>query len=173
MDILENREAWYDHFRQNWLAHYEATGETNFKIYQHPKNEYAPSGKGVDLSKSKLILITSAGGYLKSSQIPFDAPNPLGDYSLRTFPFNTPFTEIDFAHDHYDHTAVNADPQVLLPLRHLEDLVTEGVIGGLHHTVISYSGYLPISARTVDELFPQVLKLVNESGAQAALLVPS
>ena len=173
MDILENREAWYAYFKDNWLAHYEATGETNFKIYQHPKNEHAPSGKGVNLSKSKLILITSAGGYLKNSQTPFDAPNPLGDYSLRTFPISTPFTEIDFAHDHYDHTAVNTDPQVLLPLRHLEELVTEGVIGSLHDTVISYSGYLPISTRTVDELFPQVLKLVNESGAHAALLVPS
>ncbi|MCL4252294.1 MAG: hypothetical protein KJ043_00775 [Anaerolineae bacterium] len=173
MDILENRDAWYEHFKQNWLAHYEATGETNFKIYQHPKNEHAPTGKGVDLSQSKLILISSAGGYLKNSQTPFDAPNPLGDYSLRTFPLSTPFSEIDFAHDHYDHTAVNTDPQVLLPLRHLEDLVAEGVIGAVHDTVISYSGYLPISPRTVDELYPQVLKLVNESGAHAALLVPS
>lgn len=173
MDILENRDVWYDHFKQNWLAHYEATGETNFKIYQHPKNETAPNGKGVNLATSKLILITSAGGYLKNSQSPFDAPNPLGDYSIRTFPMTTSFTEIDFAHDHYDHTAVNADPQVLLPLRHLEDLVNEGIIGSLHDTVISYSGYLPISTRTVDELFPQILKLVNESGAQAALLVPS
>jgi len=173
MVMLENRDTWYTYFKDNWLAHYEATGETNFKIYQHPKNEHAPSGKGVTLSQSKLILITSAGGYLKNSQTPFDASNPLGDYSLRTFPTSTPFSEIDFAHDHYDHAAVNTDPQVLLPLRHLEALVTEGIIEALHDMVISYSGYLPIATRTVDELYPEVLKLVNESGAQAALLVPS
>lgn len=171
--ILDDREGWLQAFREGWLAHYEQTGETNWKLYNSPKNETTISGPGIDLSRARLALVTTAGGYLRDSQEPFDAPNVMGDYSIRTFPVSTPLEALAFAHDHYDHTAVNADPQVLVPLRHLADLAREGVIGELAPTVVSYSGYQPWMTRTIDELFPQVLAALKEQNVQAALLVPS
>jgi len=173
MDVLENRDQWFATFKSGWLAHYEKTGEFDWKIYNRPTNKQSISGKGTDLQRSRLILISTAGGYLRESQKPFDAPDPYGDFTLRTFPTSTPFETIAFAHDHYDHTAVDQDPQVLLPLRHLENMVAEGLIGELAPTVISYSGYQPWVTRIVDELIPALLPLVKSEGPHAALLVPS
>ena len=105
------------------------------------------AGPAIKLSESRLILISTAGGYLRGSQEPFDASNDLGDTSIRLFPSSTPLDALAYAHEHYDHDAADADPQVLLPLRHLDDLVAESV--------------------------PQVLEAALASGADAALLVPA
>lgn len=173
MEAFENRDAWYANYKDNWLKHYHETGETNWKLYEHARNEKAITAPGIDLSKSRLALITSAGSYLKDSQAPYDAENDLGDYTIRLYPTSTPLDALAFAHTHYDHTAVNADTQVLVPLRHLEDLVEEGVIGELAPDVISFMGYQPDVIRVVDESIPAIVKAAKEMDVQAALLVPS
>lgn len=173
MEILEDRAAWEAAFRAGWLAHYDRTGTTDFKQYNRPKNSVAPAGRGVDIRRSRLALISTAGGYLPATQAPFHAANPLGDYSIRLVPSATPLAEIAYAHDHYDHTAVNADPQVLLPLGHLAEMVAEGRIGALTPNVISFMGYQPDVGRVLDELIPAVRAAIRAEGADAALLVPS
>lgn len=173
MEILENREAWGAEFENGWLAHFRKTGEMDWSRYNRPTNEKAPSGLGIDAAQARLVLISTAGGYLAEEQVPFDAPNPLGDYTLRIFPTATAFEDIAFAHTHYDHRAVDADPEVLLPLRLLEKMEPEGEIGELTESVISVMGYQPVVTRVLDELIPAVLAKVEEQGAQAALLVPA
>ena len=173
MDIVENLDAWQAEFDSTWLAHFNETGETNWKIYPKPNNSSAPSGKGVDLSQSRLLFISTAGGYLKDGQEPFDDEDDLGDYSLRRFPISTPFEAIAFSHSHYNHADVEADPQVLLPLRHLEALVADGTIGELVPNVLSLMGYQPHVRRTVEELIPQVVDIALAEEAHAALLVPA
>ena len=173
MDIVENLDAWQAEFDSTWLAHYNETGETDWKIYPKPNNKTAPSGKGVDLSQSRLLFISTAGAYLKDSQEPYDAEDDLGDYSLRRFPIWTPFEQIAFSHGHYNHADVEADPQVLLPLRHLEALVEDGTIGELVPNVVSIMGYQPHVRRTVEELIPQIVDIALAEKAHAALLVPA
>ena len=173
MDVLENRDAWQTEYERTWLAHYRATGETKWDIYNRPDNKETPAGPAVDLAASRLMLISSAGGYLAASQQPFDAANDLGDYTVRTFPHTTDPGALAFAHDHYDHTAVNQDQQVLVPLGHLHDLVREGVIGELAPSVVSFMGYQPDAARVVDETIPAILAVATAEQIDAALLVPS
>ncbi|MBZ0276853.1 MAG: glycine/betaine/sarcosine/D-proline family reductase selenoprotein B [Anaerolineae bacterium] len=173
MAILDHRDQWVQEYTQGWLAHHQQTGEFDWKLYPRPQNDPLPPTPGIDLRQSRLVLISTAGAYLKATQEPFDAPHPYGDYTLRTFPLDTPFADIDYAHDHYDHTAVNTDPQVLLPLRHLRDLERAGVIGSVAPTVISYSGYVTDLARIEDEMIPPILALAQGMGAQGALLVPA
>lgn len=173
MDIVENLEQWRTDFEQGWLAYFQETGQFDWKKYAKIKNSTAPSGPAIDLSQSRLALISTAGGYLRDGQKPFDAPNPIGDYSIRLFPSATPFEAIAYAHDHYDHTAVNEDPQVLLPLRHLEDMVKEGAIGELAPSVISFSGYHPDITQVVDELIPPIIDIAITQQIDAALLVPA
>ncbi len=173
MEILEDRVAWEAAFRAGWLAHYERIGTADFKQYNRPKNSTAPAGRGLDLSRSRLVLISAAGGYLPATQAPFDAANLLGDYTIRLIPTATPLAKIAYAHDHYDHTAVNADPQVLLPLGHLAEMVAEGRIGRLTSNVVSFMGYQPDVGRVLDELIPAIRAAVRAEGADAALLVPS
>lgn len=173
MDILENKAQWLAEFRNGWLAHLNRTGETKWDIYNRPKNSVAPAGPGINLAESRLVLITSAGSYLTNSQEPFNAVDPLGDYTIRTYPVTTGFEALSYAHDHYDHAAVEEDSQVLIPLRHLDDMVSEGVIGELAPDVISFHGYMPDSARFVDETIPVILEEVEKQQADAALLVPA
>ncbi|MEL7432436.1 MAG: glycine/sarcosine/betaine reductase selenoprotein B family protein [Chloroflexota bacterium] len=173
MDVVEQLDAWEAHYKANFLAHYEATGETNFKQYEYVRNEETPSGKAIELSASKLAFITSSGAYLKDSQDPYDAEHALGDYTTRPIPQGTPLGEIAFAHTHYDHKWVDEDPQALVPLRLLETLQSEGIIGSLADTVISFHGYTPDVTRIVNELVPQVVGMVKDQAADAALLVPA
>ncbi len=173
MDILENRDAWYSAYQEGWLRHYRETGETKWDLYKLPNNQITPAGKAVDLAQSRLLLISSAGGYLPATQAAFDAENALGDYTIRRVAMTTAPDQIAFAHTHYDHTAVNEDQQVLLPLGHLHDLVREGVVGELTTDLISFMGYQPDAVRVVDETIPAIVAMAKAMGAQAALLVPS
>jgi len=172
LSILENPLEWLKDFQRGWLAIYEKTGKPDWNTYTHPHNELAPCGPGVDLVKSRLLLVSSAGGYLPDAQEPFDEQNPLGDYSIRVIPADTPLSAIKFAHDHYNHQFVDEDAQVVLPLRHLEDMVGEGTIGEIAPVFVSFNGHQPNAIRVVKELIPAIIKVAKEQAVQAALLVP-
>ncbi|MDX1615809.1 MAG: glycine/sarcosine/betaine reductase selenoprotein B family protein [Candidatus Promineifilaceae bacterium] len=172
MEILENKKAWRETYQQNWLAHLEEAGEVDWSLYQHPRNEQVPGAPGVDLHQSRLLLISSAGAYLKDQQEPFDAASRTGDYTMRTFPTATSWTDLAYAHGHYDHTMIEQDAQVALPLRHLQAWAANGRLGQIAPSVISFMGYQPDSARVVDELVPQVLVAARDLNAEAALLAP-
>ena len=170
--ILDNIESWKRVFSSRWLAEYQNTGNIDWKKYNPPKNETLISGKGVDLPKSRLMLISSAGAYLTDSQQPFDAVNPLGDYTVREFPSETQFAELAYAHDHYDQKAVQTDPQVLLPLKYLREMVEDKFIGELS-PVVSFMGYQPDIVQVIEETIPAILKIAQDKNVHAALLVPA
>jgi len=172
MSILENRPEWEDGYRSGWLTHLKKTGQTYWELYARPRNRTPVPGPAIDLASSRLMLISSAGGYLRGEQEPFAATNLLGDYTIRVFATNTPFERIAYAHDHYDHAAVDSDPQVLLPLEHLRQMNAQGEIGDLTQTV-SFMGYLPDISRLLDETIPAILKVAHAEKAQGALLVPA
>ncbi|MBK8833386.1 MAG: hypothetical protein IPO29_00535 [Anaerolineae bacterium] len=118
-------------------------------------------------------MISSAGAYLPASQEPFDAPNPYGDYTIRLIPVCTPISAIAYAHDHYDHAAVDADPDVLVPVRRLDEMVSAGEIGALADDFISFGGYQPDLGQVIDVTIPAIVREVKVLGADAALLVPA
>jgi hypothetical protein len=173
VQILENRDAWQADYQKSWLAEYHRSGETVWKLYNRPKNTTFSKSPGLKLSDKRLIFISSAGGYLPAKQPPYDAPNLLGDYSIRALPSDTPLDDIQYAHDHFDHTAVNTDAQVLVPLRHLEALAEAGTIGELAPNFITFMGYQPDVTRVLDETIPAIIRAVKTEGADAAFLVPS
>jgi hypothetical protein len=170
---LEEREQWLEAFRAGWLAHYQQTGQVDWKRYPRPNNQIPVFGPSVDLDQSRLALITSSGAYWPARQPPFDAQNSLGDYTIRAIPLSTPLDELDYAHTHYDQAAVRADPQVLLPVHHLQELVQEGAIGELAPVTVHFMGYQPDVTRVVDETAPAMLEALHAERANAALLVPA
>ncbi len=170
--IVENLEQWQTNY-DAWLARYQQSGELIYTDYPYVRNQTAPAGSGIDLAQSRLMLISTAGGFLRGAQEPFDAANDLGDYSIRLFPADTPFAAIAFAHEHYDHTAVTADPEVLLPLNHLADMTAEGKIGALAPSVISFCGYMPDMARIINEVIPPIMAIAQAEQVEGALLVPA
>ena len=173
LESLEDVAVWLLAFEQGWLNTYHETGEMDWSLYKRPTNQHAPIHSAIVLSQSRLGLICSGGFYLPASQAPFDDENDLGDYTLRLIPSNVDFADLAIAHTHYDHAAANEDRQVLLPLRHLQEMVTEGLIGEVAPHAISFSGYLPMAHRTVTELIPNVVAAAKQETWDAALLVPS
>lgn len=172
-NMLEDRASWEAAYKTGWLDHYLSTGEIDWTLYNRPRNETTPEGAPVTLAESRLMLISSAGGYLPDSQQPFDAAHDLGDYSIRRLPADTLPPDIDFAHDHYDQTAVREDSQVLLPLAHLRALVAEGRLGALTPSLVSFMGYQPDVSRVLDETFPAIRAVAEQEHPDAILLVPS
>lgn len=172
MQVLENKEQWSADYQNGWLAKLKQTGTKDWSIYTHPKNSLTPGSPGVTLSKSRLMLISSAGAVLPDKQKPFDAVSAFGDYSIRTIPSNTPFQHLAYFHDHYDHQMINQDPQSSLPLGYLREMVATGAIGSVAPSVVSFMGYQPDAARVVDETVPEVIAVAESEGVQAALLAP-
>ena len=173
MEIIENIGAWKSDFDSGWLAEFQSSGRANWDLYSYGKNSEAPSSKGVKLRDAKLLLITSSGSFLKDKQSPFDAANQLGDYSIRTFPTSTSLNQLDFAHDHYKQESVRSDVQVLIPIRHLEQYVSQRIVGELFDTVISFMGYQPDISRVISETIPAIQSVIDNQEIDAALLVPS
>jgi hypothetical protein len=170
--ILENKKQWSATYKSGWLAHLQESGEIDWSLYENPRNKQTHGTSGVDLSQSRLMFITSAGAYLPGGQEPFDAPNPYGDYSIRRIPQTTSFSELAYAHDHYDHAAIDEDPRVALPLDYLREMVGNGNLASLSPSFLSFMGYQPDSARVVDEMVPQIVCIAKEEKVQAALLAP-
>ncbi|MDH5508250.1 MAG: glycine/sarcosine/betaine reductase selenoprotein B family protein [Anaerolineae bacterium] len=172
IEVFENPKEWLKDFQAGWLHEYEKTGQFNWQIYPRPHNRFAPSGPGVALASSRLLLITSAGAYLPASQPPFDSANPLGDYTTRQLPVSSAFHHISFAHQNIDRQFLQADPQVALPLHHLADLVQQGIIGDLALNMVSFMGYQPNILRVAKELIPDILKIAKAQQVDAALIIP-
>ena len=179
LPVVEDVERWAERFEGGWLDHVrrEVLGtpgaEPDWALYEGPRNRTAPVGRAVRLSESRLILISSAGASLRSRSEPFDAENVLGDPTLRLIPTETPLPDVRFDHTHYDHSPVSVDPQVQLPLRHLEEMASDGEIGELAEKVVSFSGYQPDVRAVADLIAPGVLAAAREEKADAALLVPA
>lgn len=173
MEILENRATWEKNFQDTWLAHFKKTGAVQWDLYNRPNNKTAPSGNAINLSQSKLLLVSSAGSYLDDSQERYDDENDLGDYTIRLIPSDINPNKLTYAHTHYDHTAVNIDYQVLTPLGHLHDLVEAGQIGELADNFVSFMGYQPDISQVLDETIPLIIAATKAEQADAVLLVPS
>ncbi len=171
----ENRaalEAWFhdvrpDLERKDWRAAFGAG-------YPRLNLENAPvpwTAAPTDLRRAHLTLVGSSGLYLPSQQ-PFDTNALRGDFSWRPVPMDADLTTSHLAHEHYDHTAADADPNSVFPLDRLRELGATGEIGGLTATHFSFSGYLPDWAEVVDHFAPALATRVVEQHPDAVLLVP-
>jgi D-proline reductase (dithiol) PrdB len=124
------------------------------------------------ISQTAIALISTCGAYRPGQDYPFDAANNYGDPSYKEIPRNTPLADLAFAHTHYNHEHVDADPNVAFPLSHLIQLEKEKVIGRFVDPAISFTGFIPEPRQLVYETAPAAGRCLLGAGTQAALLVP-
>jgi len=98
------------------------------------------------LSESRLALLSSAGIYLKASQPTFDLDREQehpewGDPTWRSIPATARPADIAIAHLHIDDEDLLADPEIALPMRALDELAREGVVGGAVANHVAVMGY--------------------------------
>lgn len=147
--------------RELWDPQYDA-------VVNH-FSPWAPLRK--PLRSSRLALISSAGLYLRDRQEPFDAGNPLGDPTFREIPGDTVLTSLAIAHDHYDHSLGDEDPNVVFPLDRLRTLVAAGEIGELAPVHYSFMGYCTRQLPLAADYGPEVGMRLRKAEVDAALVV--
>lgn len=123
------------------------------------------------LSKCKVALLTSAGAHLKSDT-PFDVDNPAGDHTIRIIPSNTKEEDLTVTHIYYDTKSAKIDPSIVFPLKQLNKLAHEGIIGSVANTNISLNGGVLETTLVETESIPKVVELLKLENVNAALLVP-
>ena len=123
------------------------------------------------LGQIALALVSTCGAYRKETDCPFDAANYYGDPFYKEIPIATALEELGFAHTHYDRTHVEQDANVAFPLPYLKELAARQQIERLVDPAISFSGFLPQPRQLLEETAPAAANLLQNAGAEAALLV--
>jgi D-proline reductase (dithiol) PrdB len=131
------------------------------------------------LSDSRIALVSSAGFYVKASQEPFDTEGERshpewGDPTWRAIPASSDPGELGVAHLHLNDEDLIADPDIALPMRGLEQLVEDGVIGGTvaqHVTVMGYQHRNLAVWRETTAV--EISTYLREEGADGVVLAPA
>ncbi len=128
---------------------------------------------GRPLGTARIALITTGGVHLHS-QAAFDMADSAGDPSFRVIPAATDYADLMITHNYYDHRDAERDLNILFPLRRLEELAAEGVIGSVA-TAYSFMGH--ITAQHLDTLLsttaPAVARQLRRDRVDAVVLTPA
>ena len=141
------------------------------------KSVWAPLDKR--LSESRIALLTSAGLYLEASQPSFDVEREQshpewGDPTWRAIPSSASAAAMAVAHLHINDEDIKSDPEIALPMRLLEELAREGVVGAATPDHLAVMGYQERGLRDWrDKTAPEIVSHLRDLGADALLLAPA
>lgn len=131
------------------------------------------------LAESRIALLTSAGIYLKATQPSFDLDREethpeWGDPTWRSIPASTKPDEIGVAHLHINDEDIVADPEIAIPMRLLEQLAGDGVVGGAVANHVAVMGYQDRSLRDWRATTaPEIVAHLRDEGADGVVLAPA
>ncbi len=137
------------------------------------------------LADARILLFTSSGHFVEGHD-----PEPLGvkdmtqaeaearikesmkeSPALSAIPIDTPADRLRVRHGGYPVQAVLADHQVVLPLEHLRNMVTDGSIGELVEDAYSFVGAAPQGLMR-GKVGKEWAEMARDLNADAVLLVP-
>jgi D-proline reductase (dithiol) PrdB len=124
------------------------------------------------LSESRLTFVSSAG-VQPVGTMPFDVVHPVGDYSFRRVPSSSKPSDLEIHQIKYPTHGAHKDLNVIFPIERLQELATEGVIGGLTENFFSFIGYNMDPERLERTLAEDIAKAVEAEGADVVLLAPA
>lgn len=125
------------------------------------------------LSQARIAVVTSAA-FFRPDQPPFDPTIRGGDYSLREIPLETDLNTLRIAHksDAFDHSGIESDKNLALPLDRLRELKAEARIGDVAPRHYSLMGSISAPARLVTVTAPEIARKLSEDQADGVLLAP-
>jgi len=130
------------------------------------------------LADATIGLLSSAGLYLEGVQDPFDVERernePMwGDPSWRAIPHDVAQGGLGMSHLHVNPADVLADHEVALPVRTLDALVSDGIVGASAGTHVSVMGYQEAGLVEWRERTPPAgVELHRDRGGDGAGLPP-
>jgi len=139
--------------------------------YQWTENDSSPwTPITNDLAKSKVVLISSGGIYLKD-QSPF---NPIkNDLTFREIPKEVDVGDLKISHDFYDHTDAEKDINCVFPIERMRELEQEGFIGELSEVNFTYMGRIFRKTQLLNEMIPELIAKLKHMNIDLAFLVPA
>jgi D-proline reductase (dithiol) PrdB len=124
------------------------------------------------------VALLSTAGVARRDDRPFDQDGERrdpwwGDPSFRVIPFGTTERDVRLYHLHIDPRFGEADLDVVLPMRRLDELAREGVVGRPAGSHYSTMGYILNAEVLVEETAPAIARRMRADGVDAAALVPA
>ncbi len=126
------------------------------------------------LSQSRVGLVVTACMTM-TDQPPFDAERDENDASIRYIPSDTdPRTLVNtFSAQAFDHSGLQADPDLLVPIDRLREMEYAGEIGELAPRVVSLCGHLPKPRALIEESAPDIARLFAGDRVDTVICVPA
>ena len=118
--------------------------------------------------------LVSLAGLVVPGDAPFDRSVRGGDFSHRLVPSDTPVGTLEEHHrsDAFDHSGIEADRNIGLPLDRLFELRAEGDIGDVAPRHIPLMGSITAPGRLRSHTLPMVADVLVDDGVDVALMVP-
>jgi D-proline reductase (dithiol) PrdB len=124
------------------------------------------------------IALVSTAGVARRDDVPFDEEgerrNPWwGDPTWRTIPLGTTEADVELHHLHIDRRFGRQDLDVVLPMRRLAELASEGVVGrssDMHYSIMGYQLRPDVLENTTAVAIARDMKGRN---IDAAALIPA
>ena len=150
------------------------TLRTFLKAYPWRRSDPVPrTTLGKPLAECRVALVSSAGLVVPGDR-PFDETVKGGDYTHRVIPSDADVASLEEHHrsDTFDHSGIEADPNLALPLDRLHELAADGTIGEVAPRHVSLMGSITAPGRLLKNTVPQVVDLLTNDEVDVALLVP-
>lgn len=125
------------------------------------------------LGAARIALVTTAGFSLPD-QPPFDPSIRGGDWSFREIPAEADISTLRIGQtsDAFDHSGIEADRNVALPMDRLKELAAEGFVGSVAPRHFSLMGSLSAPGRLIAKSAPEIADRLVHDGVDAVFLTP-
>ncbi len=144
------------------------------QTYRYRQIDWRPGAiLQIPLVQARIAVVTSAAFY-RLDQEPFDPTIRGGDYSFREIPLETDLGKLQISHksDAFDHSGIERDKNLALPLDRLRELKAAGRIGDVAPRHFSLMGSITAPARLVSMTAPEIASRLRDDRVQGVLLTP-
>jgi D-proline reductase (dithiol) PrdB len=145
---------------------------TFMRAYRYTSSVWRPATLRAPLSECRFVLVTTAALHLPE-QPPF-ASTVNGDADFREIPTDADLPTLVTGHrsQSFDHTAMEADKNLVLPIDRFREFVAAGEIGSLNHRHWSFMGSILKPDDLIRRTAPEAARRAAADGVDAALLTP-
>ncbi|HEV8158782.1 MAG TPA: glycine/sarcosine/betaine reductase selenoprotein B family protein [Pyrinomonadaceae bacterium] len=137
------------------------------------KTDFVPLAKlKKPLSESRLTFVSTSGVQPKGT-LPFDTVHPIGDYTFRRVPSDSKLSDLEIHQLKYPTAGAEKDLNVIFPVKRLQELTKEKVLGGLARNFFSFIGYNMDAERLEKTLAEDIADAVEAEKPDVCLLAPA
>ena len=132
-----------------------------------------PAHRSKPLAECRVALVSSAG-LVAPGQEPYDSDVRGGDWSWRAIPGDVDVAGLAEHHrsDAFDHSGIDADRNMGLPLDRLRELAADGAIGEVAPRHASVMGSITAPGRFIRQTVPEIVETLGYDHVDIALMVP-